>query len=437
MFVIWGHDLGLIYNDAYAPMLGKRHPDALGCRFSDVWFEIWDEIGPLTERALAGEATFSENLPLTMLRKGYEEETYFTFSYSPVRDESGGIGGMFCTCIETTEVVLAASWQAQAASAMRESEERFRHMADHAPVMVWVTDENGYCSYLSRSWYDFTGQTQTAGLGMGWVDAVHPDDRSMVREKFLAATQTREPFRVDYRLRQADGAYRWAIDAAAPRFDENSAFLGFVGSVLDISDRKEAEDHRELLINELNHRVKNTLATVQSIAAQTLRNASSIGQAQAAFESRLLALSRAHDVLTRENWDAVSLREIATRAVEPYSSRGEARLHIVGPDIRVRPGMALALAMALQELATNAVKYGALSNETGEIEISWTLPKVATGIRLHLRWEEKGGPPVEPARHRGFGTRLIERSLANDLDGRARIEFAPTGIVCTVDAPVR
>ena len=437
MFVAWGRELTFLYNDAYAAILGRKHPRAMGRPFKEIWLEIWSDISPLIEKALAGESSFRENLPLTMMRKGYEEETYFTFSYSPVRDDSGRIAGMFCACAETTELVLANRRQAEAAAALRESEERFRHMADNAPVMVWVTDQNGSCFFLSQSWYEFTGQSEEEGLGLGWTDAVHPEDRDLAREVFLKATRLQEPFRVDYRLRRADGTYRWAIDAATPRFGEGGVFLGFVGSVLDISDRKQAEELRELLINELNHRVKNTLATVQSIAAQTLRNASSIEQARSAFESRLFALSNAHDVLTRENWEAVSLREIVATAIEPYRSYGEARFEVRGSDVRVRPSTALPLAMALQELATNAVKYGALSNETGTVSISWTVEPSDAALLLHLRWEEKGGPPVEPPQRRGFGTRLIERSLAQELDGEVRIEFLRAGVVCTVDAPLR
>ncbi len=436
MFVAWGPELTFLYNEAYAPILGAKHPRAMGQPFKDIWFEIWSDISPLIDRALAGEASFQENMPLTMLRKGFEEETYFTFSYSPVRDGDGTIAGMFCACTETTELVLANRRQAKAATALRESEARFRHLADHAPVMVWVTEANGSCSYLSRSWYEFTGQTEEEGLGFGWLDAVHPDDLAFVRQCFFAANENKREFRVDYRLRRADGSYRWAIDAAAPRVDENGIFLGFVGSVLDITDRKLAEEHRELLIHELNHRVKNTLATVQSIAAQTLRNASSIEQARSAFESRLLALSLAHDVLTRESWESASLVEIVGKAIEPYRAYGESRFHIDGTDVRVRPSMALALAMALQELATNAVKYGALSNAAGEVFVSWTVIPGAATPRLHLRWEERGGPPVEPPQRRGFGTRLIERSLAHELDGEVRIEFSRPGLICTVEAPL-
>jgi two-component sensor histidine kinase len=204
----------------------------------------------------------------------------------------------------------------------------------------------------------------------------------------------------------------------------------------DTTETKQLEEHQRLLINELNHRVKNTLTTVQSIASQTLRNAATLEEAQAAFEGRLLALSRAHNVLTRENWEGANLRKIVTEAIAPYSNAREDRLHLTGPDVRLPPRMALALAMALQELATNAVKYGALSNETGEIAIGWRLDGTKAPLCLHLRWEESGGPAVRAPKRRGFGTRLIERSLALDLEGDVRIEFATGGVTCTVDAPL-
>jgi two-component sensor histidine kinase len=165
-------------------------------------------------------------------------------------------------------------------------------------------------------------------------------------------------------------------------------------------------------------------------------HAATTEQARAAFESRLMALSRAHDVLTRENWEGAGLREIVKQALEPYSNRREDRLHLSGRDIRLVPRSALALAMAFQELATNAVKYGALSNGAGEIDIAWKLDRKAEPPRLRLRWEERGGPPVSPPLRRGFGSRLIERSLAHDLDGVVGLEFAPGGVVCTIDAPV-
>jgi two-component sensor histidine kinase len=240
---------------------------------------------------------------------------------------------------------------------------------------------------------------------------------------------------VEFLHRSPEGQESWTRVSGVPLRDAEGRVSGALSVIVDIDEIKRSEEHQRLLINELNHRVKNTLATVQSIATQTLRNAPSTQEARDALEGRLLALSRAHDVLTRENWEGAELREIAAQAVEPYSSRGEDRLHVRGPKVRLPPRMALALAMVLQELATNAVKHGALSNATGTIRMTWRVEGEAPE-RLHFQWEESGGPPVQPPARRGFGTRLIERSLAQDLDGDVRIAFALTGVICTVDAPI-
>lgn len=204
----------------------------------------------------------------------------------------------------------------------------------------------------------------------------------------------------------------------------------------DVTARVRAAEYQQLLLNELNHRVKNTLATVQSIVSQTLRNAPTPPEARALIEQRMIALSRAHDVLTREKWEGADLHAIIDQALTPFREPENDRFHVRGPKLRLSPRMALDLAMALHELATNAVKYGALSNASGTVELTWEVDDGSPPPRLKLRWQERGGPPVEAPGRRGFGTRLIERSLAQDLGGEARIEFEPSGIVCTIDTPV-
>jgi two-component sensor histidine kinase len=236
------------------------------------------------------------------------------------------------------------------------------------------------------------------------------------------------------------------VDSRTPRdFTQSDveflrSYANLLGAAIErlrvVDELRAAVREKDLLINELNHRVKNTLTTVQSIASQTLRNAPTIDHASSAIESRLIALSQVHNILTIQSWSEVELHDIVGQAVEPYRSRWEDRIHVQGPKVQVPPRMALALAMALQELATNAVKYGALSNGVGQIMVHWKLNGPSLPRRLHLRWEESKGPPVQKPARRGFGTRLIERSLVHDLDGEARIEFAPAGVVCSVDAPL-
>jgi two-component sensor histidine kinase len=189
-----------------------------------------------------------------------------------------------------------------------------------------------------------------------------------------------------------------------------------------------------LLLNELNHRVKNTLATVQSIAAQTFREASDPAEARRKFDARLAALGRAHDVLSNEKWEAADLREIVAEVIEPYAANRR-RFHTSGPEIRVAPRAAVMMSMSLHELATNAAKYGALSNGTGEVFIDWAPEPVGDAEGLRLVWREQGGPAVQPSERKGFGTRLIQDGFASQLGGSATLDFQPSGLTCTLHCP--
>jgi two-component sensor histidine kinase len=188
------------------------------------------------------------------------------------------------------------------------------------------------------------------------------------------------------------------------------------------------------MVHELNHRVKNTLAVVQSVAAQSFRGETK-GQSYARFEARLMALSRAHDILTQENWESADLRGLVTETVAPHCADAS-RFEISGVPLRVSATMALSLSMALHELCTNAAKYGALSNATGRVHIGWHMTNGSDGHRLHLRWDERGGPAVLPPRSRGFGSRLIEQGLARELDADVYLDYAPSGVVCTIETPL-
>ena len=199
-------------------------------------------------------------------------------------------------------------------------------------------------------------------------------------------------------------------------------------------ERRRHEEHRELLLNELNHRVKNTLATVQSFAVQTLRNSPTAEQARETLEARLVALARAHDVLTDEHWEAANLSDVVASALSPYFDKADSsRRHIAGCEVRLKPKAALAFSMVLHELATNAVKYGALSIEAGQLHIDW---EITGSARLVLHWKEKGGPTVERPQRRGFGSRLIEHGIAHDMAGRADWDFAPEGLTCRIEVPL-
>jgi len=202
---------------------------------------------------------------------------------------------------------------------------------------------------------------------------------------------------------------------------------------IDAEQRETADKLQKLILEELHHRIKNTLATVSAIASQSLRTATSIEHGQHAIESRLLALGRAHDLLLQARWSSADLAHIVHGATEPYDSEGEGKFSIRGPDLKIVSGAVIALAMTLNELCTNATKFGALSWPTGRIEIAWTIDE--QNQRLHLTWTEKGGPAVRAPTRQSFGTRLIQ-TLGRQLNGKVEMAYDLKGFVYALDVPL-
>jgi two-component sensor histidine kinase/CheY-like chemotaxis protein len=244
------------------------------------------------------------------------------------------------------------------------------------------------------------------------TEAVRPSSRSAQEAVLLAETDS-----LRLLLEQA------SIDA--------KTLLAQAG--IDAEQREAADKLQKLILGELHHRIKNTLATVSAIASQSLRAATSIEHAQKAIEGRLVALGRAHDLLMQVSWANASLTHTLSGATEPYDSRGARRFHFNGPDIRITSGAVIALAMTLNELCTNTTKFGALSIPTGRVEIAWTVD--ADRRRLRLSWTERGGPTVEPPTRRSFGTRMME-SLGQQLSGQVQLTYQPSGFVYSLDVPL-
>jgi len=212
----------------------------------------------------------------------------------------------------------------------------------------------------------------------------------------------------------------------SPVHDENGNPAGVIAIVVETTERVLANRHQRLLINELNHRVKNTLASIQSIVSQTLRGVQSKEEASVAIGNRILALSRAHNVLTDENWDGADLQAMVESALEAFQQPGGRAINIAGPSLRLGPHAALSIALALHELATNAVKYGALSSASGTVDVVWT---VSNDDVFDLIWTERGGPPVVKGERRGFGSRLILQVLPLELRGTTSIDYDASGVV--------
>lgn len=235
-----------------------------------------------------------------------------------------------------------------------------------------------------------------------------------------------------------DGTSFWASLFISPVSDEAGAIVQHFISFVDHTQQRERQTHCEMLIDELNHRVKNTLSTVQSITRQALRATDDPRAVRESIESRIFALSRSHDLLTHQNWEGAGLHDLIDAALEPFGvANGRAeRFKVEGDNIRLTPKAALALGIAFHELATNAVKYGAFSNDVGTIRVTWHTETRQGGERLILTWRERDGPVVVPPTRKGFGSQVIQRGLGHELKGKARLDYFAEGLVCTIDLPV-
>jgi two-component sensor histidine kinase len=266
----------------------------------------------------------------------------------------------------------------------------------------------------------------------------HPDDADPDREGFRKQVAGElEFYSVEKRFIRKDNRVIWLSVRSSPVRDEGDKLRYVVRVVQDITERKAAEQRQKLLMDELNHRVKNTLATVQSLASQTARGAHTPAAFRERFEGRLIALSKAHDQLTIHHWESADLRELLSGSLAPYAGGGSERVVLRGEDVILRPRAVLTLAMAVHELTTNAAKYGALSVPGGRIEINWQPVRAENGRpMLRISWIEQGGPLVAEPEQRGFGSKLIEGSVAAELGGTARLGFEAQGLRCEIVIPL-
>jgi PAS domain S-box-containing protein len=317
----------------------------------------------------------------------------------------------------------------------REQEQRLAATYEHAAIGITEASPDGRIIRVNEAICAITGYSREYLLTSRLFDNSHPDDIEPDREAFRKqAAGDLEFYSIEKRFVRRDGRVIWVSVHSSPVRDAAGRLLYLVRVVQDVTERKAAEQRQRLLIDELNHRVKNTLATVQSLASQTVRSAPTPAAFRESFEGRLLALSKAHDQLTMHHWESAELRALLTAGFAPYGV-GPERVVLRGEDLVLRPRAVLTLAMAFHELITNAAKYGALSTPAGRIEIRWE-PMDGERAMLHIEWREAGGPPVAEPAQRGFGSRLIEGGIAAELGGRARLIFAPEGLRCEIDIPL-
>ena len=289
--------------------------------------------------------------------------------------------------------------------------------------------------FANDSFLALTGYAREEVLGQSFnflmAHAADAEALAEIEAEFLSGSHRGS----EIRYRRKDGSEFWAGLFISPVRLENGDIVQYFASFVDLTSLKDEQAHSRSLIDELNHRVKNILATVQSIVWQALRTAPNAEVIREAIESRLFALSRSHDLLTMEQWEGAGLVDLLTDALKPFGSDGRAeRIVIKGENIRLPPKSALALGIVFNELATNAVKYGAFANGAGSILIEWKLDPSPQGSRVILHWQEKAGPLVTPPSRRGFGSRVIEHGL-DALEATVTLDYRPTGLLCTMNIP--
>lgn len=359
---------------------------------------------------------------------------------APFYDTEGNItGAIVCYCDGSNPQALAAVAQLPE-QMLRENQQRLAATFEHAGIGIAEVDAAGRPLRINEAYCAITGYTRAELLGMSLHDLIHPEDREEgIKLHEQQARGQLDSYALERRHLCKDGTVRWvAVNSSAVRAPDGR-FLYAVRVLRDISARKQAQERQHMLMGELNHRIKNILATVQSLAQQTIRRASDPADFYSRFQSRLMALSKAHSLLTRSQWRGATLHAIIEEQALPFREGMGQRIQLSGEAVDLQPDQAVVLGMIFHELLTNAIKHGSLSGLSGQVRIDWhTLEDAARpgGPWLQMRWQETDGPATRRPLHQGFGSVFIERSIRDQLHGNARLDFLPTGLVCRLEIPL-
>ncbi len=431
MLIVWGPDQITLYNDGYAQMCGDRHPAAFGHPFRELWYDIWDQVDPIISAAYAGQGTSMDDIEFTMHRRGYPEETHFSFSYTPVRDPWGTVLGMFCACSEITAEVLMRREQ----QTMRE---RFMQVFELSQGgIAMLSGENHVFDYANEEYYSMIGDRDIIGKTV--AEAVSEVVRQGYIEILDTVYQTGETYvardvPIELNRGPAGEKQNRIIDFAyQPMRNPDGRIGGILVQARDVTELRAEEKHREMLSHELGHRLKNQLAMVQAIASQTLRSAPDLQTARRTLADRIGVLAYAHDAVIRGGNGSSKVGDLVAQMMALHDDPSEPRISIGGPNMKIGSRPSLSLSLILHELATNALKHGALSCPEGRVVLSWGIAGEHAD-RFHLRWRENGGPPVAQPVSESSGTRLIKAGLAGTADCRIELVYAPEGFHFSLSA---
>ena len=320
-----------------------------------------------------------------------------------------------------------------------DSEQRFRTLADTMPQMVWSTQPDGFHDYYNARWYEFTGMPDGSTDGEAWNGMFHVDDQDRAWARWRHSLATGDPYQIEYRLRHRDGTYRWVLGRALPIRDGEGRITRWFGTCTDIHEQKLALEEREIVSQELSHRIKNIFAVISGLIAFAARSHPGFTGIASDLRDRITALGRAHDFVrphspqSRPKARQDSLHGLLTDLFDPYRGDTDARIRLSGDDVPVDDRSATPLALLFHELATNAAKYGALSVTDGHVDLAI----VREGDMVALCWRERGGPMLEAVpHHSGFGSQLVELSAVRQLGGTVQRDWHRDGLVVTIHVPL-
>ncbi|WP_246780591.1 sensor histidine kinase [Rhizobium sp. AQ_MP] len=365
-----------------------------------------------------------------ILPEGERQHRHVDFVFQPVTDAAGEPAGIFIQASDVTEAATAMA-------ALRESEQRFEAIVNSIDQMIWSTRADGYHDYFNQRWYEYTGVPEGQTDGAEWETVFHPDDREETWAKWQFSLETGEPYHVEYRLRHRSGAYRWVIGRAQCVRDDNGEIIRWYGTCTDIHDLKVAEEARQLLLRELNHRVKNLFAITSGMINMTARSSHSVSAMAQSLHGRLQALAKAHQLIQpaimagSTGAETVAFHALLEEILSPHLSDRERQVSLTGPELRLGPHASTSFALIFHELATNAAKYGPFRDANGRLDVLWEMD----GNRLNLQWQENVTQALISApSQEGFGSKLARTSATHQLGGSIDFEWRPGGVSIALTA---
>ena len=408
--------------------------DIFSVRDSDIGRPITEIVTLLDYAELQRDVkTVLRKLVMTERRVTLADSTMaFELRVRPYRTVDNVIDGVVCTFVDITA-------REAAQIAVRESEQQFHAMAESIPQLAWIMDGEGYIFWYNRRWFDYTNTTLEDMKGWGWQSVHHPDEIDRVVKHLKHCIATGEIWEDNFPLRGADGQYRWFLSRAEPFRDNSGKIVRWFGTNTDIEEQRLNEEFRDLLLKEMDHRIKNLFAIVGGVVTLTARSAATPQEMAVTVQGRLGALASAHQLirggqpdLRKESTLAVLVQAIVSPHVDFSVNDDDVRAIITGPEISIGGNAVTSLALVLHELATNAVKYGGLSTPNGRVSVAWSVKE----DMLVLSWQERGGPRIKgPPDHEGFGSTLARSTVNGQLDGQFEFQWNSEGLTAFISVP--